>query len=286
MIGGSVTTGSDPHRLSGNGWAHHQQAGGAGVGQVGMVQIHRSWVGPVETGMFDPGGDLPMDDGLLILADDIDAEFEEVLLPKLVRFRVAILPRQAATVDEGAVGRFDVPNPDLTPSIGPDLGMLPGEDLGIEVTVDGRRHGLGVGLTTDAENVGVEGHADGLGLERAIDRDQAQGRTGLGTRIDLRISHDDTVGLRTLVVARGRLQPDRGGRRGRRSRHRPRSAGGEGGDRLGLARRPRISGGLLGAGPGGIRIGRGRLGAIVGDQGLGGDGLRRRRRRRRRDRRR
>lgn len=53
--------------------------------------------------MFDLGGDLVVDDRLLIFTNNIDAEFEMVLGLEFVGFRLAIFGRQAVAIDKGAV---------------------------------------------------------------------------------------------------------------------------------------------------------------------------------------
>lgn len=65
-------------------------------------------------------------------------------------------------VDKGSVGRLDIADPNLAILIGPDLGMLPGKNLGVEIAVYGCWNGLGVCLAADAQNVGQVGNTDVL----------------------------------------------------------------------------------------------------------------------------
>ena len=104
-------------------------AGRAG-NQIAKGDVHEaSVVEAVKARMLDPGGDLVVHDGALVLADNVDAELDNVLLAQLVRVRVSVLARQALAVDEGAVGRLDVADPNLAHAVGPDLGVLSRQHL-------------------------------------------------------------------------------------------------------------------------------------------------------------
>lgn len=88
--------------------------------------------------------------------------------------RVSVLLRQAGAVDEGAIRRLDVSDPDLALAVGPYLGVLSREDLGVEVPIEWRGNCLVIRLPADAEDVGEEGDGDGLALKGAVHGDQVQ----------------------------------------------------------------------------------------------------------------
>lgn len=54
--------------------------------------------------MLDLGGDLVVDDSLLIFAHNVDAKFEVVLRLKFVRLRLSVFGRQSRPIDKGAIG--------------------------------------------------------------------------------------------------------------------------------------------------------------------------------------
>lgn len=119
--------------------------------------------------MLDLGGDLVVDDSLLIFAHNVDAKFEVVLRLKFVRLRLSVFGRQSRPIDKGAVGGLDIPDPDLAAGIGPYLGMLPRQHFTVEEAVDWCRHRLCVGLSANPERVWVEGHGYCLAVETSVE---------------------------------------------------------------------------------------------------------------------
>lgn len=84
------------------------------------------------------------------------------------------------TVDESAVRRFHITNPDFPRFVGPDLSMLTREDFGIEITVHRCWDGLCIGLSTNAQDLGVKRHVNLLLFEGVVHRSQGQDGRGFG----------------------------------------------------------------------------------------------------------
>ena len=76
--------------------------------------------------MFNFGSNFMMNNRLLVLADDVDTQLQMITGLELVGFGLAIFRRQSGSVNEGAVGRFYVADPNLSLPIGPYLRMLAG----------------------------------------------------------------------------------------------------------------------------------------------------------------
>lgn len=124
--------------------------------------------------MLNFGRNFLMHNGLLVFADNINPQLEDVVLVELVGIRFPTIRRQSIRVDECSVRRFDIADPYLAILTSPDLGMLPRENLGVEIAVDGCRNGLGICLATNAQHFGIVRDIDVFLLKRAVQRQEGQ----------------------------------------------------------------------------------------------------------------
>lgn len=125
-----------------------------------------------ESRVLHLGGHFVVDDGLLILAHDVDTQFKVVLGLQLVWLRLPVLWRKARPVHKSPVRGFDIADPYFTVLVSPYFSVLPREYLAIEVTVDRRGKSLGVGLSANSQRVRIERDRYRFALESSIKRQE------------------------------------------------------------------------------------------------------------------
>lgn len=103
----------------------------------------------IDASMLNLCSDLVVHDCLLVLAHDVDSQLEHVLLSQFSWFGFFVFLAQPHAVDERAVATLDILDEDASLSVGVDFGVLSRKDLGVEVTVEGSRNSLLVGLPTN-----------------------------------------------------------------------------------------------------------------------------------------
>lgn len=79
---------------------------------------------PVYTGMFDLCSNLVVHHRLLVLANNVDTQFEYILFSQLSWLRLLVFLAQSHTVDECSVATLDIFDEDTSLSVCIDFGVL------------------------------------------------------------------------------------------------------------------------------------------------------------------
>lgn len=124
--------------------------------------------------IFDFGRHLVVNNGLLILAHNVDSKLKSVMLSQFMWLGFTILGRQSLAIDKRPIGGFDVADVHLAVPFGPDFCVLARQDFGVKIAVDGCRNGFGIGLPADPQDVWEEGQVDLFSFKGPIHRQQGK----------------------------------------------------------------------------------------------------------------